>query len=177
MSQPGQISSISTHPEPQPETKIRRARNERRVVLVLLAVFLALALAGVFGPKTSHVTAAAAGYRLSVTYPAVTRPGLPIRWEVLVTHPGGFGDKIRIATTFDYFHLFDVTGIEPDITSSTSDGRTIVFEFDPPPGDTFRAQFDAAVEPSVHELPRASTSLLVGGRAVVQVNYSTMVMP
>lgn len=177
MSEPNQSPSISTHPEPHPETKIRRARNERRVVLVLLAAFLLLGLVGVFGPRTSMVTATAEGYRLSVTYPSVTRPGLPIRWEVRITHPGGFGDTIRIATTFDYFHLFDVTGIEPDITSSTSDGRTIVFEFDPPPGDTFRAQFDAAVEPSVHELPSASTALLVGDRPVVQVSYSTRVMP
>jgi hypothetical protein len=169
--------SISTAPQSHPLKKIRRARTERRVVLVFLAGFLMLGLTGVFGPRTSEVSATAAGYRLSVTYPAVTRPGLPIRWEVRITHPGGFGDSIRIATTFDYFHLFDVTGIEPDITSSTSDGRTIVFEFDQPSGDTFRAQFDAAVEPGVHELPSASTSLLIGNRTVVRVSYSTRVMP
>jgi hypothetical protein len=147
------------------------------IVLILLAVFLALGLAGVFGPRTSTVRASSGGYALQVTYPSVTRPGLPIRWEVLVTHRGGFGDKVRIAVTFDYFHLFDVTGIEPEITSSTSDGANIVYEFDPPPGDRFRVQFDAAVEPGVHELPRATTSVLAGGRAVVQVSYSTRVMP
>jgi hypothetical protein len=150
---------------------------ERRIVLILLAVFLALGLAGVFGPRTSTATASAGGYRLQVTYPSVTRPGLPIRWELLLTHPGGFGDKVRIATTFDYFHLFDVTGIDPEISSSTSDGSVIVFEFDPPDGDTFRVQFDAAVEPGVHELPKATTSVLVGGRPAVQVTYSTRVVP
>jgi hypothetical protein len=169
--------SIQTAPHSYPQKRIRRARTERRIVLILLAAFLALGIAGVFGPKTSTVTAQGGGYELTVTYPAVTRPGLPIRWEVLVTHPGGFPDKLRIGTTFDYFHLFDVTGIEPDVTSSTSDGRNMVFEFDPPPGDTFRIQFDASVEPSVHELPSATTSVIVGDGAVVQVSYSTRVMP
>jgi hypothetical protein len=61
---PKQQGSTSTAPERHPQTKIRRARTERRVVLVLLAVFLALALAGVFGPKTSKVTATAGGYQL-----------------------------------------------------------------------------------------------------------------
>jgi hypothetical protein len=169
--------SIQTAPRSYPQKRIRRARSERRIVLVLLAVFLALGLAGVFGPRTSTVTANGGGYRLTVTYPAVTRPGLPVRWEVLVTHAGGFPDRLRIGTTFDYFHLFDVTGIEPDATSSTSDGGNMVFEFDPPPGDTLRIQFDASVEPSVHELPSATTSVLVGDRPVVQVSYSTRVMP
>jgi hypothetical protein len=169
--------STPTAPERHPQRKIRRARTERRVILILLAVFLGLGLAGVFGPRTSTASATSNGYRLDVTFPSITRPGLPIRWEVLVRHRGGFGDKVRIAITFDYFHLFDVTGIEPDITSSTSDGTNIVYEFDPPPGDTFRVQFDAAVEPGVHELPRATTSVLADGRTVVQVSYSTKVMP
>ena len=178
MRQPDQRQqSTSTAPEIHPDTKIRRARNQRRVGLVLLAAFLALGLAGLFGPKTSRVTAHSNGYELTVTYPSISRPGLPVRWEVLLKHPGGFQEKVRIAITFDYFHLFDVTGIEPESTSSSSDGKTIVFEFDPPSGDTFRMQFDASVEPGVHELPRATTSALVGGRPAVQVSFATRVVP
>jgi hypothetical protein len=107
----------------------------------------------------------------------VTRPGLPIRWEFEVTHEDGFDQPIRLATTFDYLHLFDISNLEPDAASSTGTDTEVIYVFDPPPGDGFRVSMDGNAEPGFHELPVATTTLIVDGRPVVSVTYATKVVP
>lgn len=143
----------------------------------MLVVFLAAGAFEVFGSKTDRTSATAAGYTLTVTYPSVTRPGLPIRWEFEVTHPGGFDQPIRLATTFDYLHLFDTSNLEPEPVSSTGSDTEVIYVFDPPPGDVFRVSMDGNAEPGFHELPAATTTLLVGEQPVVSVTYATKVVP
>jgi hypothetical protein len=167
----------STIPEPQPEATLRRARAGRRVVIGMLALFVAAGMFGVFGSKTAVATGSGGGYTLTVTYPHVTRPGLAVRWEYEVRHQGGFDGPIRLATTFDYLHLFDTNNLEPDASSHTATADLIVWEFDPPPGDVFRVSFDATTEVGIHELPSASASILVDGRAILSVPFRTVVMP
>jgi hypothetical protein len=130
-----------------------------------------------FGSRTDQATAEASGYRLTVTYPSITRPGLPIRWEFQVDHVGGFDGPIRLATTFDYLHLFDISNIEPDAQQATATLRDVIYVFRPPAGDTFRASLDGNTEPNPHEVPPATTSVLVGGKAVVSVDYRVVVVP
>jgi len=167
----------STTPEPEPAPRLRRARAVRRALTALLVVFVVLGMLGVFGSKTGGVTATGGGYTLSVIYPRVTRPGLPVRWIYTVRHPGGFGDSIRIATTFEYLNLFDLTNIQPDASSQTATGTTIVWSFDPPVGNEFSVTYDAATEVGLHELPPATAGVVVNGRPVVQVRFKTVVVP
>src|SRR5688572_11808632 len=61
--------------DPQRE---RRGLILRRVVLGVIAIFVALGAVGVFGVKSKTVTSSpAADYQLSVRYPSRTRAGLP----------------------------------------------------------------------------------------------------
>ncbi|MFL5736669.1 MAG: hypothetical protein ACJ76P_04950, partial [Actinomycetota bacterium] len=76
-----------------------------------------------------------------------------------------------------YLHLFDVSNLEPDSTSSTASGGLLVYQFDPPPGDVFRVSMDGNTEPGEHELPPVTSSVLVGGQPVVSVTYQTTVVP
>jgi hypothetical protein len=168
---------LSTAPEPVDLRRLRRERTMRRVAIGFLVAFAILGASSLLGPRTSVVRAAAEGYTMVVTYPSVTRPGLPIRWEIEVVHPGGFDGKILLSTTFDYLHLFDISNLEPEPSGSTSSGDQIIYAFNPPPGDTFRVSMDGNTEPGVHELPQVVTSLVVDGRTVVQVTYATRVMP
>jgi hypothetical protein len=142
-----------------------------------LALFLLLGFLGLFGSKTSGVTATGGGYQLSVVYPAVTRPGLPVRWIYTIRHPGGFDEDIEIATTFEYLDLFDLTNIQPDASSQTADDQTIRWSFDPPDGDVFAVEFDAATETGFHEIPAATAAVVKEGRPVVQVQFRTVVIP
>jgi len=167
----------STEPQPVELSRLRRDRASRRGVIALLTVFLLVGLTSSLGAHTSVATANSEGYTLTITYPSVTRPGLPIRWEIQVQHPGGFSEPLRLATTFNYLHLFDISNLEPDASGSTATGDQVIYVFDRPPGDTFRVSMDGNTEPDVHELPAAATSLVVGGRTVVQVTYSTRVVP
>jgi hypothetical protein len=166
-----------TEPERVPIRQIRRARLGRRVIIALLVLFLTAGALEAFGSRTDEATAEASGYRLTVVYPSITRPGLPIRWEFEVEHAGGFDGPIRLATTFDYLHLFDISNLEPDAASATASGGDVIYEFDPPDGDAFRASLDGNTEPGFHELPGATTTLYVDGRPVVAVTYSTKVVP
>jgi hypothetical protein len=168
---------VPTDPEPLSTRKLSRARAGRRATIALLALFLLAGLGGILGPKTSTQTVRGSGYTVVVTYPAVTRPGLPVRWEYSITHPGGFDGPVSLAITFDYLHLFDLTNIEPEATDATASGDEIVYRFAPPDGDVLRVSMDATTETGFHEVPQTTTRVIVGGSVVATVRFSTKVVP
>jgi hypothetical protein len=94
-----------------------------------------------------------------------------------VTREGGFDGPIRIAMTRSYLHLFDYNVIHPQPASETGTPDLVIWEFDPPPGSTFRASFDGRLEPTEHLSQEASTSVLNGDDPVVTVRYTTRVVP
>jgi hypothetical protein len=167
----------STRPPDVPIGRIRLYRNLRRLIIAGLVAVLALALAGVLGTTTATVTAARGGYELTVTYPKVTRPGLAIEWSVEVRHRGGFDGPVRISTTSDYLGLFDENGLDPDPSSTTQTASDVVWEFDPPDGDTLTVSFDARTEPARQSGRAGRTAVLDGSRPVVEASYRTRVMP
>lgn len=69
----------STMPEPRAPYDPRKAQLKRRIGLVALLLFLVIGATGLLGSHTSSAVAESNGYRLRVTYPAISRPGLPIR--------------------------------------------------------------------------------------------------
>lgn len=147
-------------------------------MLGLLVLFLLLGALEVFGAWTRTATATGAdGVTLSVTYPAITRPGLPIRWEFSVTRPGGFDGPITFRTTFDYLHLFDISNFEPDAQSATASGDYLSYTFAPPGGDTLRVAMDGNTEPGFHELPPVTTIVSIDGADAASVTYRTVVVP
>lgn len=173
-----QAQRAPTDPEPTSPKQLRRQRLERRIMLGVLVLFLVLGALEVFGAWTRTVTSTANGVTLTVTYPAVTRPGLPIRWEFTVTRPGGFSGPISLRTSFDYTHLFDISNLEPDARSATATGSDVVYTFDPPSaGDTFRVTMDGNTEPGFHELPPVTTSVSIAGADAASVTYRTIVVP
>lgn len=153
----------------------------RRVFVVALTLFLLAGLAGVFGVKSSAVSATGGGYELKVTYAKWARPGLAVPWTVEVTRTGGFDDKtVTVTTSSAYFNLFDENGLDPDPSSVTTEGDLIMWEFDAPKkGDTLTIDFDARVSPAVQDLwpPYAETAVVENGDAVVSVKYRTRVWP
>jgi hypothetical protein len=155
----------------------RRHRATRRAGFILLVVVLILGATNVLGPQVASVTASGDGFELTVTYASVSRPGLSTPWTLEVRRPGGFDSPIMIATTGDYFDLFDENGLDPDPEAATTDGNLLVWEFAPPHGDVLTVTFDARIEPASHLRRSAETSVLVDREAVVSVRYSTVTMP
>jgi hypothetical protein len=149
----------------------------RRLGIGGLCLIVAGGLSGWLGPQTRTISATENGYTLTVTYPAVTRPGLPIRLEFEIRHPGGFPGPVTLSTTFDYVHLFDISNLEPEPSSSTATADRLAYTFDRPSGDAFRVSLDGNTEPNPHEVPSVTTSVIVAGQSVVAVDYRTSVVP
>jgi hypothetical protein len=147
------------------------------VLVAALVGVLVLAVANLLGMRTESVTATGGGYRLSVTYGSISRPGLATPWGIEVHHPGGFDGPITIATTRRYLMLFDHNVFYPDPASVTATRDQLIFEFDPPPGDVFRVTMDGRIEPTEHVAQSAETSVLVDDAPVVTVSYTTRVVP
>jgi len=148
------------------------------VLLVVFGTFLLLGATGVFGVRTGRVAAAAGGYRLSVVYPRVTRPGHAVPLVVEVRKVGGFGDEpIVVAMRAGYFALFDENGILPGPSAETADRHRVIWEFDPPPGDVLRVRFDTRTGPNRQLGERGNAAVLVDDQPVVSVSFRTWVMP
>jgi hypothetical protein len=169
--------SSSILPEPTSRVRVSRARTVRRIGIGLLASFLLLGAINVFGVRSETVSASGGGYELTVTYAGMSRPGLATPWDVEVRRPGGFEGPVTIATTGHYLDMFDENGLDPDPSSSTATGDVVIWEFEPPSGETLSVSFDARLEPAVQVGRSGETSVLEDGRSVVRVNYTTRVMP
>jgi hypothetical protein len=166
-----------TAPERYPLARLRRARSLRRVFILFLGLFLLLGLTGFLGVRSGTVSASGAGFDLTVTYAVVTRPGLATPWSIEVRRDGGFDGPVTIATTGDYLDMFDENGLDPDPSSATATPEVVIWEFEPPDGDTLTITLDARIEPAVQWGKSAVTSVLVGGSPVVEVHYRTWVVP
>ena len=172
------MSSRSTLFEPIALSNLRRlkrARTGRRTMLGALGIFLALGLTNQFGVTSRVVSDESDGYTIRVTYAGVTRLGLATPWQLEVTRPGGFDTPITIETTAAYFEIFDANSLHPPPSSATA--SMIVWELDPPEGDSLVISLDARIEPTYHGSRTATTSLRVAGRDVAAVTYRTRVMP
>src|SRR5687768_16956034 len=91
---------------------------------------------GLYGLRTRTVTAAGGGYELSVTYGAVSRPGLATPWSFEARRAGGFPDGLTVAVTSSYFDAFDENGLGPAPVEETTDGELTIWRFSPTRSET-----------------------------------------
>jgi hypothetical protein len=168
---------IATAPPEVDTSRLSRARAARRVVITILAVFVLLGAATVFGARTATVSASAGGIDLTVRYPAVSRPGLAIRWIITVHRAGGFDGPIDLGVTSRYLDLFDFNNLDALPTGTRTDGELSIWTFDPPIGDTLVVAFDGRVEPAQQWGKPATVAVMNGTLPIVSVHYSTRLMP
>jgi len=169
----------STDPDDAPDAdRARRDRAWRRAGMVFIAAIVVAAAAGLLGQKTSTVTATGGGYRLTVMYPSVVRPGVDVRWNVAVHNDAGFGKTLSIAMTRRTFDDFDINSFRPDPDSSTSTGDQIIYTWNDPVGTEFVFALDAYVEYGEHFGTDASTSVVdARQQPFVTVRYHTRWVP
>jgi hypothetical protein len=169
---------VSTRPDEVPLELLVRARRLRRAGLLVLGAVVLAGLLNLLGVRTGIVSAEGAGYRLSVEYAEVTRPGLATTWIVEVRREGGFDDAVTLATDATYFDRFDFNQLYPEPASIAPRGEVVLFVFEEIEGELLRVAFDGRATPTfVFDLARGSTGLEVDGREVVRVDYTTVVMP
>lgn len=126
----------------------RRARNFRRVGLVLIALPVVAALAGMFGPTTATTRAVGPGVELTVTYPARTRSSVVTPLEIRVRHAGGFDAPVAVSVDHRLFDHLDFQNWYPNPDKESNDGPRVVYEFSPPTGDELVVRLDARTGPN-----------------------------
>jgi hypothetical protein len=171
------IEVVPTAPEEPDLLRARRARRFRRLFMTLLLAFLAVGLSGFLGVKTRTTTASGGGYELTVTYGQITRGGLATPWSFEIRRPGGFDGPVTVATKTSYLDMFDENGFDPEPSTMTATADEVIWEFEPPDGDTLGVSLDARLEPGVHWGREGETSVMVDGEKVVTARYTTWVMP
>jgi hypothetical protein len=142
----------------------------------LLVVVIA-ALLGWAGPRPSVTSAEAAGYRLEVSHPSVSRPGLAIRLSIIVSRDDGFDRPVRLILLREYIESLDFNAIYPDASAQIADDGYVIWEFEPPRGDSLTVDFDGRHEPGAEGLIHGDVAVLDEGQRVVEVEFSTTVLP
>ncbi len=171
-------SDTDTTPEWDGLGPARRGRTARRVLLTVFAAVVALGASGVLGVRQATARASGGGYDLAVTYPRVTRPGHAVPLWLTVHKTGGFGEEpvvLRMST--GYFALFDENGVQPAPSKETATATDLVWEFDPPPGDTLRVYFDTRTGPNRQRGTGGEVAVLDGVTPVLSVRFETVVLP
>lgn len=168
----------STRPEDVPTAQLTKARWYRRFGLGALGVVVLAGALNLLGVRTDVVAAEADGFRLTVEYARVTRPGLASTWRVEVTRDGGFDGPVTLSTNADYFDRFDFNQFYPEPAATSSRGDVLLLTFEEIEGERLVVRFDGRATPTfVFDLAQASTGLELGGREIVRVDYTTVVMP
>jgi hypothetical protein len=177
--------SISTVEDLDPEAGDDVSRRRRRygltsAVLALLmaaGVIDAIDLVDVYGVDDDTVRAAGGGYDLAVRYGSVTRPALATPFEIVVRRPGGFDGPITVGVDRAYLEMWDENGLIPAPSAETSAGELVLWEFDPPVGETLTVWYDARIEPAAQSGRSGSVAVLENDIAQVEVTFHTRVWP
>lgn len=153
------------------------------VTTVVLAVLIGLGVLDLFGVlpvygvDVDRVRASGGGYELEVLYGTVSRPALATPFQIEVTRPGGFDAPVELALSQQYLTLFDENGLTPGPSAETSFGPFVLWEFDPPEGDTLTVYFDARIEPQLQRGVTGEVAVIEDGAPVVQVEFHTSIRP
>ena len=155
-----------------------RSRWGKRLGIGLLALIVVAAFAGAFGPRTETLVESDGPWRMTVTYPAQTRAGQPAPLDVFVEHPGGFDAPLALAICDEFFDDADFQNWYPNPAAETAEPGRVVYEFDPPPGDTFEVRLDARTAPQQFgEVDDCTVALLLGDQPLVDATFTVWRMP
>jgi hypothetical protein len=146
-------------------------------LIMALAVADAADVADVYGVDSASVGAEGGGYRLRVRYTTVSRPGLAGPFDIVVERADGFAEPLTIGVDQDYMRLWDENGLYPSPSTETTLDGWVVWEFDPPGGNTLSFAYDARIEPAAQDGRDGRVAVLEDGVPVVQVQFSTRVLP
>ncbi len=145
--------------------------------LMVLGVLDGFGVLSVYGVDTGRVAASGGGYELEVLYATVSRPALATPLQIEVRRAGGFDGPVELALTQQYLTLFDENGLSPAPAAETSFGPYVLWEFDPPQGDTLTVYFDARIEPQWQRGRTGEVAVIEDGATVVAVQFETELRP
>lgn len=174
------IPDDSTLPGDPSSREYRRERWLRHSTILFVVSVVVLGALGILGVKTSTAADDGNGYRVTVSYAAVTRGGLatPLSIEVGTEDGSALPEIVTIRISSGYLALFDDNGMEPTPINSFNTGDSTFWDFEVPPGEsTLEVVLDARLEPAVQWGEAATAELWIGGERKLSTAFRTWVMP
>lgn len=169
-------STIADLEHEQASTR-KPARVVRSIGIALLVLLIALAAIGYTGARSDTRSAVSNGYKLSVRYPRITRPGLAINWQIMVEADEPFDGPVTLRSDAAYFFLFDENALEPEPDVVRNNGQYVDWVYKSPPGRSLVVTLDARSEPGVQSGRTGKTVLIIDGKEVAKMSYKTRVAP
>src|SRR5690606_3378865 len=120
-----------------------RSRWLHRAGVTLLALFVGAGAVGLLGPRSRVARSSAESNDLEVEHAAITRAGVPAPLHVRVTREGGFDGPVQVALCDDWFDHQDFQSWYPSPSAEVGEADQLVYEFDPPTGNTLEVSLDA----------------------------------
>lgn len=143
-----------------------------------MVLFVAAGLFGVFGIRQATHTVMADGMRIDLSYPSVTRGGLPSRWvlEMSTTDGEPLPSVIEVGTTATYFQLFDHNNLSPEPDAIWQDDQ-LTWTFHPAGESRLRVELDVRTQPNARWRYAATTTVSAGSDVIADLHYSTLAVP
>lgn len=122
----------------------RLGRIGRRIILAVVAVFVLVSLANIFGLETTS-TSVSPGHEVTVTAPRTSRAGMDAKITVKLDTLKKISGPITIKLDQDYLEGFSAYAISPAPDSESSDGGLLVLDYAAPHENSFRLDIDGTV--------------------------------
>jgi len=156
----------------------RRGRITRRLGFALLLVFVLASFLGIYGPTHKTITTTDGLTELSLHYGWIVRSGQAVPMEIAVHRDGGFDGPVTVAFDRDVFDRLDFQNWYPNPSAEVGEPDRVVYEFDPPEGDTLTVALDARVAPTQFGGRHEYTVYVdEGGVPVAETDYVIWVVP
>ena len=130
-----------------------RAAWARRGFIAFLAIVVLVGLLDLLGVKSRTVDASSpdGAITLDVHYAQIARAGLDVPFRITVERPGGFDQDMTVAVSSDVPRpLRPQSSLDPDASVGDGNRRHVIWQFDPPPGDTLEISVDMQVQGGRH---------------------------
>ena len=82
-----------------------------------------------------------------------------------------------MAVSRHYLEIWDTNATTPAPDGESSIGDWVVWEYDPPPGETLRITYEARIEPGVQSDRTGFVAVMEDDEPVTQVRFRTKVRP
>lgn len=161
------------------ERLARRGRSARRVAVVTLLVFVGLGLSGRLGYRQSSIERGSDRIDAELSYPSVTRGGLPTHWSLAITAGDGapIGGTVRIETTAAYFDGLDHNDLVPAPDRAWQTPEAVVWEFDAADESALMVTLDVRTQPDHRWRSSATTVVFSDDVEIASFDYRTWTLP
>jgi len=150
----------------------------RRAPAILLALLVIAGVLGLLGVRSTTATSSEGGYNLTLTYGSITRTGQDTPWKLRIDSDAPLEEDIVLRVTADYFDIWEHQGWYPEPSDVQRDGEFLHLTFAAPPsGNTFVVDFDAYIQPASQLGRAAQVALMVDGRPIAPIDFTTRILP